>query len=129
MASPSLSWSVLLIGCSQPCTPGAVVGKYTMSTNLHTYKLTLAAGGLGALSRDGSAESIKWEWENEQVFLDLGGVLAADLMALSSPSTHRDPFLKSNAIYLGLIPECQAGKTAKLALTLEDETVPRFTRN
>jgi hypothetical protein len=75
----------LMVGCSQSCTPGAAIGKYSMRAGEHVYELCLATGGVGTLSRDEKAENIKWEWENEQVFLDLSGNLATELEALSAP--------------------------------------------
>ena len=89
----------------------------------HTYELSLAVGGVGTLSRDGIAEQIKWDWANEQVFLDLKGSLAGDLEMLSAPPASR----QTQAVYLGLIPQCRSGRAIELDLRLEEQA-PHFAR-
>jgi hypothetical protein len=89
----------------------------------HTYELSLAADGAGTLSRDGMPEDIKWDWTNEQVFLDLKGGLAVDLERLSTPPASR----QTQAVYLGLIPKCRSGRATELDLRLEDPE-PHFAR-
>ena len=118
----------LMVGCSQSCTPGAAIGKYSMRAGEHVYELCLATGGVGTLSRDEKAENIKWEWENEQVFLDLAGDLAKDLAVLSVPRSQRDAAAKSQRVSLGLVPKCQSGSTTELDLSLE-ELAPHFARS
>jgi hypothetical protein len=117
-----------MIGCSQPCTPSAAVGRYRMTAEGHIYELRLATGGLGTLSRDAKAENIKWEWENEQVFLDLSGDLAKDLAVLSAPLSQRDAAVKSQRVYLGLTPKCRSGSTTELDLRLEEPAL-HFSRS
>jgi hypothetical protein len=117
-----------VIGCSQQCTAVAAIGRYTMTANGHAYELRLATGGLGTLSRDAKTENIKWEWENEQVFLDLAGDLAENLAVLSVPRSQRDAAAKSQRVSLGLVPKCQSGSTTEFDLSLE-ELAPHFARN
>ena len=95
-----------------------------MTVGTHTYELRLAAGGAGRLSRDGMADDIKWAWENEQVFLDLRGDMAADLAILSGSP----PATQSRAVYLGLVPRCRSGRAMELDLRFE-EPEPHFVRN
>lgn len=117
-----------MIGCSQSCTPSAAVGKYRMTAEGHIYELRLSTGGLGTLSRDARAENIKWEWQNDQVFLDLTGDLAKDLTVLSAPLSKRDAATKVRRVYLGLVPKCRSGSTTELYLRLE-EPEPHFSRS
>lgn len=118
----------MVTGCSRPCSSQGAVGKYKMTVGGHIYELRLATGGLGTLSRDAKAENIKWEWNNEQVFLDLSGDLAKDLAVLSAPLSQRDAAAKTQRVYLGLAPQCRSGRTTELDLRFE-EPEPRFSRS
>jgi hypothetical protein len=128
----SLSACVLLLtmlmGCSGSCTSGSVEGTYSMSAGAHIYELRLATGGLGTLSRDGRAENISWEWENEQVFLNVAGDLARDLLVLSVPPSVRDTVAKSDRAYLGLVTKCRSGLAKRLDLRQGDDP-PHFSRS
>jgi hypothetical protein len=115
--------SSLLIGCSQLCSSASAIGKYRMIASGHTYELSLAVDGAGTLSRDGMVQNIKWDWANEQVFLDLKGGLAVDLEMLSAPPASR----QTEAVYLGLIPKCRSGRAIELDLRFE-EPEPHFAR-
>lgn len=119
--------TVMLTGCSQPCTPASAIGEYRMTAASDTYDLRLAMGGLGSLARDGKEETIKWDWENKQVFLDLSGELARHLAMLSAPAGSQQLAAKTQAVFLGLGPQCTSGHATKLDLRFE-ELGPSFSR-
>lgn len=99
-----------------------------MSAGAHIYELHLATGGLGTLSRDGRAENISWEWENEQVFLNVAGDLARDLLVLSVPASMRNTVAKPDRAYFGLVTTCRSGLAKRLDLRQGDDP-PHFSRN
>jgi hypothetical protein len=117
-----------LMGCSGSCTSGSAEGTYSMSAGAHIYELRLATGGLGTLSRDGRAENISWEWENEQVFLNVAGDLARDLLVLSVPASMRNTVAKPDRAYFGLVTTCRSGLAKRLDLRQGDDP-PHFSRN
>jgi hypothetical protein len=120
--------STVLMGCSGSCTSGSAEGTYSMSASAHIYELRLAPGGLGTLSRDGRAENISWEWENKQVFLNVAGDLARDLLVISVPPSVRDTVAKSDRAYLGLVTKCSSGLAKRLDLRQGDDP-PHFSRS
>jgi len=116
-----------LAGCSQTCTPVAVLGHYTMRSGPLVYELALDKGGVGSLSRDGVVETFTWEWwsESEQPFLHVSQEVIDDLMARAGSPTPRD-VAKTRSGYLGLIPKCRAGSATELDIGVDGEL--RFAR-
>jgi hypothetical protein len=98
-----------------------------MSAGSDVYELRLAPAGLGTLSRDGRTQNISWEWENEQVFLNVAGEFAKDLLLLTVPPSARDTAAKSDRVYLGLVTRCRFGSAKRLDLRQGDDP-PHFTR-
>jgi hypothetical protein len=104
-----------LVGCSHTCTPAATVGIYSMKAAADTYDLNLAKNGSGSISRNGQAESITWEWANQQVFLHVSRELLEDLGKLIGHQTPSDA-AGFRSGYFGLDPKCHAGRATELSL-------------
>src|SRR5581483_4369702 len=100
-----------LAGCTQTCTPAAVVGQYSMRSGPQVYELALENQGTGSLSRNGMVETFTWEWwsESEQPFLHVSQPVIDDLMARAGTPRPRGT-VNTHSGYLGLIPQCRAGE-------------------
>jgi hypothetical protein len=104
-----------LVGCSHTCTPAETVGIYSLKAAADTYELNLAKDGSGSISHNGQAESIRWEWANQQVFLHVSREILEDLGKLIGHQTPSDA-ASFRSGYFGLDPQCHTGRATELSL-------------
>jgi hypothetical protein len=74
----------VMSGGGRACTQAGCVGEYSLRSGSDTYDLLLGSDQTGALSLNGQPiESFKWEWDNDQPFLQVSGATTSRLEVLA----------------------------------------------
>lgn len=108
----------VMSGCGRACTQAGCVGEYSLRSGSDTYDLLLGSDQTGALSLNGQPiESFKWEWDNDQPFLQVSGATTSRLEVLAG-NRPLPGLSKFHASYYGLDPRCRFRSHRAVALAL-----------